>query len=172
MGVGGSQAIIRPALFPQDRAAVVAIFRDYAARLNTDICFQDFETELETLPGKYAQPNGTVLFAVEGDRILGCVAMRPITKLICEMKRLYVRAEARGGGLGRKLAVAISDDARSKGYLHLRLDTLPDMHAAQALYASMGFTPVAPYVYNPIAGSIYMELDLARKQKQTRQDHE
>jgi N-acetylglutamate synthase-like GNAT family acetyltransferase len=158
--------IIRAAKFPQDMAEIVRIFRDYAEHVKVDLCFQDFDTEIATLPGKYAEPQGQVLLATSDERAVGCVALRPLSRSIGEMKRLFVRPAAQGTGLGRKLAVAICNEARAKGYTHLRLDTLPDMHAAQQLYFSLGFKPITAYTHNPIAGSIYMECDLIQAELQ------
>lgn len=148
---------IRAARFPDDAEVVRAVFREYAEGLGIDLGFQDFEAELADLPGKYAEPDGCVLLAVDGDAVLGCVALRPSGPGAAEMKRLYVRPVGRGLKLGRRLAEAVCEAARQAGYARIRLDTLPDMAAARAVYASMGFVPTAPYVFNPIEGAIFLE---------------
>lgn len=146
-----------PARFPDDAERVRAIFREYAESLGFDLGFQDFDAELADLPGKYAEPAGCVLLAVDGDAVLGCVALRPSGPGVAEMKRLYVRPGLRGLNLGRRLAEAVCDFARAAGYERIRLDTLADMAAARGIYASMGFVPTAPYVFNPIEGAIFLE---------------
>ncbi len=137
--------LIRPARFPQDLQSVRDVFREYADSLGFDLCFQGFEAELAELPGKYAEPRGRVLLAEEDGQVVGCVAMRPLDDGACEMKRLYV---------------AICGQAKEAGYQRMRLDTLASMHAAQALYRSLGFRPIAAYVFNPLEGATNMELDL------------
>jgi ribosomal protein S18 acetylase RimI-like enzyme len=160
---------LHEATFPDDVDAVRAIFREYAASLGIDLGFQNFEEELAGLPGKYAAPAGRVLLAYDGSRKLGreagCVAMRALDDGACEMKRLYVRPSARGRGLGRLLSQAICSAAVETGYLCIRLDTLPTMNDAQGLYAAMGFELIPAYVFNPVAGTKYMELDLVSWQR-------
>ena len=151
---------LREAVFPEQAEAVRAIFREYAERLGVDLCFQNFDEELATLPGKYSAPAGRVLLACDQGREIGCVAMRPIDSAVCEMKRLYVRPQGRGLGLGRRLAESICQIANEAGYQRIRLDTLPTMAEAQGLYADMGFRPIPSYVFNPISGTQYLELDL------------
>jgi GNAT superfamily N-acetyltransferase len=151
---------IQEAAFPEQVEAVRAIFREYAQSLGVDLGFQNFEEELAGLPGKYSAPAGRVLLARQQEREIGCVAMRPIDSAVCEMKRLYVRAQGRGLGLGRRLAESICRIAKDAGYRQIRLDTLPTMIGAQALYADMGFRPIPSYVFNPVAGTKYLELDL------------
>jgi ribosomal protein S18 acetylase RimI-like enzyme len=153
-------AVIRAATFPQDLATVRALFREYAAGLGIDLCFQGFEQELAQLPGKYAEPAGRVLLAGKPQEDVGCVALRPLENGDCEMKRLYVRASARGEQLGRRLTQRICEEARAAGYGRICLDTLDSMQAALALYHSLGFREIAPYVYNPIAGARYLALEL------------
>lgn len=148
------------AAWPDDRETVVAMFREYAASINADICFQGFEQELAGLPGKYASPAGCVLLAFVNDDLAGCGAIRPLGEGICEMKRLYVRPAFRGRDLGKALAEALIKRASGAGYRLMRLDTLDTMIAAQALYGALGFKPIAAYYSNPIAGTVYMELDL------------
>ena len=147
--------IIRPASLV-DLDEIRVMLREYAAWLEVDLCFQNFEEELAGLPGDYAPPRGRLLFA-EG---AGCIALRPIEQEICEMKRLYVVPEYRGSGLGRRLALAIIEEARGIGYRNMRLDTMPKMDGAQRLYASLGFRDIAPYRYNPEPGARFLELTL------------
>ncbi len=137
------------------------LFKEYEAWLEVDLCFQSFEKELAELPGKYAPPDGRLLLAIDNGKVAGCAAVRKIDDGICEIKRLFVRDESRGRGLGRKLAEAIIREARQIGYERMRLDTLPPkMNGAIALYRSLGFKEIAPYYDNPVPGAKVMELDL------------
>lgn len=140
------------------------ILREYATGLGVDLCFQDFESELATLPGDYAQPRGTLLLARVEGAIAGCCALRPLDTAdypnAGEMKRLFVRNQFRGIGLGRQLAEAILDAARQAGYSSVLLDTLDDMEAARALYEELGFSEIPPYYHNPIAGAHYLKADI------------
>ena len=151
---------IRCAVFPDDRDAVRAIFRKYAESLGVDLAFQRFDEEVAGLPGAYDPPRGRLLLATRDALIVGCVALRPLADERCEMKRLYVRPIARGNGLGRRLAERIRDEARGAGYRYIVLDTLPQMTSAQTLYRALGFVPIEPYVFNPVAGTHYLGLDL------------
>lgn len=148
------------ARFPEQLEIVRDIFREYAQNLGVDLCFQNFESELENLPGKYAAPLGCVLLAWSQGQVLGCVALRPAGAAAGEMKRLYVRPVGRGLGLGLQLATAICATAKTVGYQTICLDTLPTMKAALHIYAAMGFQPIPAYVFNPLAGAIYLGLDL------------
>jgi ribosomal protein S18 acetylase RimI-like enzyme len=169
---------------PRELDAVRAIFRDYADSLGIDLGFQNFDQELASLPGEYEEPRGALLLAVvdvgevavpvdaeplaraQGQlaHVAGCCALRPLDTAdypnAAEMKRLYVRPQFRGVGLGRQLAEAILDAARGAGYACVLLDTLDDMESARALYEDLGFAEVPPYYHNPIAGSHYLKVDL------------
>jgi putative acetyltransferase len=140
---------------PELLDAAREIFREYAASLQVDLCFQDFDTELSTLPGDYTQPGGALLLAFADD---------PLTDVdhanACEMKRLFVRRAFRRFGLGRVLAQALMDQAASAGYSVMLLDTLDEMESARELYATLGFEEVAPYYYNPIPGAHYLKVRL------------
>ena len=129
--------------------------------LGIDLCFQNFDKELAELPGEYVPPTGRLFLAIEEDNAAGCVALRKIGDGICEMKRLYVRPEFRGTGLGRTLTETIIQAAREIGYGRMRLDTLPGkMDRAIAMYRSLGFKDIEPYYDNPVEGAAFMELEL------------
>jgi ribosomal protein S18 acetylase RimI-like enzyme len=136
------------------------LFREYAASLPFDLGFQNFEDEMRALPGPYAPPTGLILLAVNGDEVVGCVALRRLDAETCEMKRLYVQPAGRGSGTGRRLALALMERARALGYSTMRLDSLPSMTAAAALYRQLGFREIPPYRFNPIPGSLFFECDL------------
>ena len=145
-----------------DMRDVAALFADYAAWLPIDLGYQGFAAELAGLPGKYAPPGGALLLARdEAGTALGCVGLRALDEAgVCEMKRLYLRPEARGTGLGKALAGAIVAAARARGYGEMRLDTLESMTGAIALYERMGFTRIAPYYAPTPAGTVFMGLRL------------
>ena len=147
-----------------DLASTVEIFREYAASLDVDLCFQDFDAELASLPGEYAPPRGHLALAYVDGELAGCGALRPFADAedgnACEMKRLYVRPAFRRVGLGRVLAKALLDEARRAGYSTVLLDTLDDMEAARELYATLGFEEIPPYYFNPIPGAHYLKADL------------
>jgi ribosomal protein S18 acetylase RimI-like enzyme len=153
--------VIRPAEDPESLRQARILFEEYAASLEVDLAFQGFETELETLPGGYAPPSGRLLLGWDGDLLAGCVALRALDRDTAEMKRLYVRPRFRGTGWGRRLAERIVAEARSAGYRRIRLDTLPSMAGARALYQSLGFHDIPPYRHNPVPGTAFLELTLA-----------
>jgi putative acetyltransferase len=135
------------------------LFLEYAQSLGFSLCFQNFDRELASLPGDYAPPTGRLLLAECDAQLAGCVALHKIEDGICEMKRLYLRSQFRGKGLGRVLAERIITEARQIGYQRMRLDTVePVMKDAVAMYRRFGFKEIAPYCKNPIAGALYMEL--------------
>ena len=147
----------------RDPAAIAAartLFEQYQKALDIDLSFQGFATELDTLPGDYASPRGRLLLARDGDAVAGCVAMRPLTRSTCEMKRLYVTPRFRAAGVGRLLAERVIAEARAAGYTRMYLDTLPTMASAQRLYESLGFRDIPAYRDNPIAGARFLGLDL------------
>lgn len=150
---------------PEALASVRALFQEYAASLGVDLQFQGFEAELESLPGEYTAPRGTLLLALVDGAVAGCCALRPLDACdypnASEMKRLYVRKPFRGFGLGQQLAEATLDAARQAGYACVLLDTLDDMEAARTLYASLGFEDIAPYYHNPLPGSHYLKVDIS-----------
>ena len=143
-----------------DLDAVRDLFLEYAGSLNFDLCFQDFESELEGLPGAYAPPTGTLLLAYVNGAAAGCVGVRPLDAGRCEMKRLYVRPQYRGTQLGRQLAERAIVFARGAGYRSMVLDTLPQMVAATRLYRELGFVRCAPYYDNTPVNSACLELVL------------
>jgi ribosomal protein S18 acetylase RimI-like enzyme len=137
------------------------LFTEYSERLGVDLCFQNFERELAELPGRYSLPEGRLFLAVEGERVMGCVGLRKIGEGVCEMKRLYVRPEFRGRGLGKTMALHLIGEARAAGYALMRLDTLPaQMNDAVNLYRSLGFREIEPYYDNPVETALFMELKL------------
>ena len=139
-----------------DLSDVRALFLEYAAALGVDLSFQNFDDEVASLPGDY----DPILLAHWNEELAGCVAMHPFGTDVCEMKRLYVRPEFRKHGVGRSLALRIIDEARARGFRAMRLDTLPSMQNAMKLYEALGFVDIAPYRYNPIEGSRFLELTL------------
>lgn len=136
------------------------IMREYQVSLGIDLCFQNFEQEMLNLPGKYAPPEGRLYLSYVDEKLIGCVTLRPLQELQCEIKRLYVRPEFRGRSFGKELLEKVLAEAGNIGYLQVFLDTLPTMAAAQKLYYSFGFRKIEPYCFNPIEGTVFMRLDL------------
>jgi len=144
---------------PEQIAAIRELFLEYAQSLGFSLCFQSFDKELAGLPGDYSPPEGRLLLATFDDAPAGCVALHKLEPEVCEIKRLYVRPQFRGKGLGRALAHRVIGDARQIGYTRLRLDTVePMMQSAVAMYRQLGFREITPYRENPIEGALYMEL--------------
>jgi putative acetyltransferase len=146
---------------PAQIAQACELFLEYAQSLGFSLCFQNFDKELAGLPGDYAPPEGRLLLAEYEGEVAGCVALHALEPDICEMKRLYLRPQFRGKGRGRALAERIIADARLIGYRRMRLDTVePVMKDAVAMYRKLGFKEIGPYCANPVAGALYMELEL------------
>ncbi len=149
---------------PEELDTLRGIFREYAASLQIDLCFQGFEAEMAGLPGEYSEPRGTLLMALIEGKLAGCCALRPLDTVdypnACEMKRLYVRPAFRRSGVGRHLVEAILDCARQAGYDCVLLDTLDEMETARALYQDLGFEEIPPYSHSPIEGAHYLKVNL------------
>jgi GNAT superfamily N-acetyltransferase len=145
-----------PALWAVARRLVEA----YAASLDLDLGFQDFQHEITSLQRAYGPPEGAFLVAERDGLYIGCGALRQVSQDTCEMKRLYVSPNGRGQGVGRALAEGIISEARQLGYARMLLDTLPSMREAHSLYAALGFKPIPAYRYNPVPGTTFMELRL------------
>jgi GNAT superfamily N-acetyltransferase len=152
---------IRAAQFPDNLQEVRALLTAYAQSLEVDLDYQNFDAELRELPGDYAPPAGCLLLAWSDQGVAGCVALKPRGGMVCEMKRLYVPPQFRGGGVGGILAEAVIRKARGIGYGEMLLDSLPSMESAQALYRRLGFAETAPYYDTPVAGTVFMKLELA-----------
>lgn len=145
---------------PGDLADVRRLLREYSSALPFALDFQDFDEELATLPGRYGPPGGRLLVGSLDGRVVGCVGVRRLDEQTCEMKRLFVNEDARGSGLGRVLAEASIAAARGLGYRRMRLDTVPGMETAQALYTRLGFAEIEAYTVNPVAGARFLQLEL------------
>ena len=148
--------IIRHAMFPDDTAAVLDIWREFIANSPVDLGYQKNDTEFLSLPGKYAMPEGCVLLADRDGTIEGCVALRKVSPEICEMKRLYVRSQARGSHVGQKLVQQSIAVARTMGYREMRLDVQEKSVSARKLYAAFGFRPAEPVSFNPVPGASFL----------------
>jgi GNAT superfamily N-acetyltransferase len=159
---------IAPVRTANDLASTVRLFRAYASSLDIDLSYQDFEAEMDAMPGKYAPPAGELLLARRSSGTpVGCVGLRPIEPHgCCEMKRLYVSPEGRGFGLGERLVYAVVKEAERIGYHEMRLDTLPSMAGAIALYRKLGFEPMEPYYDTPVIGTIFMRRSLTQRSRQ------
>lgn len=155
-----NSATITPATDAISLAEVRSLFLEYAASLEVDLAYQDFQREVATLPGDYAPPRGCLLLGRHGAAPVACIAVRPLDDEVCEMKRLFVRSEARGSGIGRELAMRAIEFGRTAGFRAMRLDTLPSMVGAQRLYKALGFREIMPYRFSPVPGNVYMELVL------------
>lgn len=156
----------------EDVSIIKELFLEYAASLNLDLTFQSFTEELAALPGLYSPPRGNLFLARSSTgAALACVALRPLVNEpgACEIKRLYVRSEARGSALGQRLARTVIEYATSAGYVRARLDTLESMTAAQKLYLKLGFTKTKPYYSSPVPGMVFMVLDMHEVKSETKQ---
>jgi ribosomal protein S18 acetylase RimI-like enzyme len=152
--------VIVPAHSATEMISAAALFRAYAATLPIDLAPQGFSTELDSLPGVYGPPGGELILAKRGDHVLGCIALKALTPGVAEIKRLFVRPRERKAGLGKALVTAAIATAKQLGYGEIKLDSLPSMDAAIALYKSFGFAPVAPYGSHPYPGLICLGLKL------------
>ena len=148
---------------PEQLGEIKKLFLEYETWLDFDLQFQDFEKEVASLPGKYAPPLGAIFLALSDQNSAGCIALRPIKENICEMKRFFVRAQFRGKGIGKKLAIANIDKAGEIGYAKMCLDTHNSFQAAIGIYKKLGFKKTLPYYYNPMPDVSYWELDLNKK---------
>ena len=157
-----TQLDIRHAKGAEDIAEVRRLFEEYAAQLKVDLCFQNFAQELDSLPGAYAPPSGTLFLAWAVDTAAGCIAVRMVDEETCEMKRLFLRDAYRGLGLGERLVKQAIDWACAASYKRMVLDTLPSMGAAQKLYERLGFTEIPAYRFNPVEGARFLALPLHR----------
>lgn len=146
---------------PEDMDKVRALFKEYEKWLGVDLCFQGFQAELASLPSPYARPRGAIFVALLQGEFVGCVAIKPLDKRTCEMKRLFVREKARGRGIGRALARRAMREGQKLGYTKMRLDSLERMDKAIELYEGLGFRRIEPYYENPMADSVFMERKLA-----------
>ncbi|HMH05979.1 MAG TPA: GNAT family N-acetyltransferase [Terriglobales bacterium] len=159
--MGNPRLTLKQAESPAQIAQARELFLEYAESLGFSLGFQSFDQELSGLPGDYAPPDGRLLVAEYRGQLAGCVALHRLESEVCEMKRLYLRPQLRGRGVGRALAETVIAEARAIGYRKMRLDTVtPVMPNAVAMYRQLGFVEIEPYRLNPIAGALYMELAL------------
>ena len=165
---GGADYVLVEGSAPHHYEMAGVLFREYAAQLGVDLCFQDFASELKQLPVMYGKPTGSLILVMQGDRSVGCGALRKLSDGVCEMKRLYIRSEARKLNLGRRVAERLVEKAAALGYAAVRLDTLAQMAPAQKLYRSLGFREIAAYYSNPLSNSVYMELALTPGEPEAR----
>jgi GNAT superfamily N-acetyltransferase len=152
---------ITPATSPRDIEDIRALFGEYSALVAEALCFQNFDREVDSLPGEYALPGGVLLIARDADEAAGCVALRRLDGATSEIKRMYVREQYRGSGLGRRLALAVIEEARKRNCVRVVLDTLPKLVPAIALYRDLGFRETAPYLASPTPGAVCFELKLS-----------
>lgn len=152
--------IIRHAIFPDDAASVLSIWREFIASSPVNLDYQDNDAEFATLPGKYAAPKGCVLLADRDGEINGCIALREVSTDICEMKRLYVRPHARGSHVGRSLVERLIEEARTIGYREMRLDVQEKSVSARKLYTALNFVAAEPISFNPVPGASFLGLHL------------
>jgi ribosomal protein S18 acetylase RimI-like enzyme len=147
------------------------LFREYEAWFGLKLCFQNFDEEVAELPGKYAPPDGRLYLALADGKLAGCIALRKLEEKICEMKRLFMREDFRGLGIGKILIEKLIEEAQTIGYEKMRLDTFPPkMSKAVSLYESYGFYKIKPYYHNPYGETLFMELDLKNKKALTAEE--
>jgi GNAT superfamily N-acetyltransferase len=152
---------IAPASSPQDIEDARTLFGEYAGLVAEALCFQNFDEELAALPGDYAPPGGVLLIARDADTMAGCVALRRVDAGTGEMKRMFVREQYRGSGLGRRLALEVIEQAKKRNYRRMVLDTLPKLATAITLYRALGFRETDPYLASPTPGAVCFELTLS-----------
>ncbi|HEV2389096.1 MAG TPA: GNAT family N-acetyltransferase [Nitrososphaerales archaeon] len=151
---------VREAKTTSEISSARELIREYSSSLGIDLSYENFEQEMAAFPAPYNRPHGRVFLAMDGREAIGVVGVRRLSGLTCELKRMYVRPEFRGLGIGRKLAGRAIEEARDIGYVRMRLDTLSRLKEAVSLYASLGFREIVPYKVNPNKGVVYLELDL------------
>ncbi len=162
LGVNQEIQLVDLAYDPKRIDEVRLLIQEYASSLGVNLCFQNFDQEMATLLGDYSPPTGALLLAEDQGKAVGCVAIKKISNEMCEMKRLYVRPNRRGKGVGKLLTETILQKARNFGYKRVRLDTLPSMKEAISMYVSIGFKPIEAYRYNLVEGTLYLELELSK----------
>jgi putative acetyltransferase len=162
LGVNQKIQLVELSIHPNRIDEARSLIQEYASSIGVSLCFQNFDQEMATLPGEYSPPSGALLLAENEGKPVGCVAIKKISEEVCEIKRLYVRPESRGKGIGKLLTESIIEKARNIGYTKVRLDTLPSMKEAISMYLGMGFKPIEAYRYNPVDGALYLELALSR----------